>query len=62
MTPGIPTELRDRWSTHFAWSSDQQRILGSTPTGRATVAALRMNRPQLANLRRIWTKLDGVFP
>ncbi len=53
---------RDGWSAHFAWSSDRQRILGITPTGRATAEALRTNRPQLINLRRIWAKLDGVFP
>jgi hypothetical protein len=50
---------RDAWSAHFAWSSDRQRILGITPIGRATVEALRMNRPQRVNLRRIWGKMDG---
>lgn len=49
---------RDTWSEHFTWSSDQQHILGTTPTGRATAEALRMNRPQLIRLRRIWAKLD----
>ena len=52
---------RDAWSAHFAWSGDRQRILGVTPTGRATAEALRMNRPQLVNLRRIWAKIDGIF-
>lgn len=52
---------RDQWYVHFAWTNDRQRILGITPTGRATVAALCMNRPQLVNLRRIWTKTDIVL-
>jgi hypothetical protein len=47
---------------HFAWSNDRQRILGITPSGRATVEALRMNRPQLVNLRRIWAKMESVLP
>jgi hypothetical protein len=53
---------RDEWSVHFAWSNDRQRILGITPSGRATVEALRMNRPQLVNLRRIWAKMESVLP
>src|SRR5712692_4120501 len=41
-----------RWSRHFAWSEDSLRILGRTATGRATVEALHLNRPELLNLRR----------
>lgn len=41
---------RQRWLDHFAWSHDYSLILGLTPTGRATVAALRLNRPGLVNL------------
>jgi len=40
------------WSEHFGWSADFTRILGVTPTGRATVEALQLNRPGLVNLRR----------
>src|SRR5260370_694474 len=29
-----------RWSDHFRWTNDGLRIVGLTPTGRATVAAL----------------------
>jgi len=43
---------RQRWSRHFAWSEDSQLILGCTATGRATVEALHLNRPELLNLRR----------
>jgi hypothetical protein len=44
---------RDRWRDHFVWSSDFTQVLGSTPTGRATVEALRLNREGLINLRRV---------
>jgi len=44
----------EHWSEHFAWSDDGARILGSTPTGRATIEALKMNRSQILELRRYW--------
>jgi hypothetical protein len=34
----------DRWADHFAW--DGPRVVGLTPTGRATVAALDLNYPR----------------
>lgn len=34
------------------WSSEFTRILGVTPTGRATVEALLLNREGVVNLRR----------
>lgn len=42
---------RQKWLDHFAWSDDFLRIVGVTATGRATVEALRLNRPELINLR-----------
>lgn len=42
---------RQRWDEHFAWENDYLRLIGLTPTGRATIAVLRMNREQLCNLR-----------
>ena len=39
----------DRWSDHFAWIG--MRIEPLTPTGRVTVARLKLNRPSLLNLR-----------
>jgi hypothetical protein len=41
------------WNDHFGWSADGTLVLGLTPTGRATVEALRLNRDALANLRRV---------
>ncbi len=44
---------QDIWSEHFSWSEDDTIILGITPTGRATVAALHLNRPGVVNMRRV---------
>jgi hypothetical protein len=44
---------QERWSDHFIWSNDFTGIVGLTPTGRATVEILQLNRPGLVNLRRV---------
>ena len=46
---------RDVWREHFAWSVDSLQLLGLTPTGRATVAALKLNREGVINLRYLLT-------
>jgi hypothetical protein len=38
------------WAEHFRW--DGVHILGLTPIGRATVEALKMNRPLILAIRR----------
>jgi len=52
---------RQQWSKHFVWSDDFMVIIGRTATGRATVEALRLNRPELINLRRALLAL-GLHP
>lgn len=42
------------WGQHFAWAEGATRIDGSTAIGRATVAALQLNRPSLVLARRLW--------
>ena len=42
---------RQKWSDHFAWSEDFTRVLGLTPTGRASMHTLDLNREGLINLR-----------
>jgi hypothetical protein len=49
---------RDHWSRHFAWNEDYTLVVGLTPTGRASVVKLALNRPALVNLRRILVKLQ----
>ncbi|MFZ8829416.1 MAG: HNH endonuclease [Armatimonadota bacterium] len=44
---------KDRWERHFRWSEDGIRIIGKTSIGRATVAALRLNREELVRLRQL---------
>lgn len=41
---------RQRWAKHFRW--DGVSIMGLTPTGRATIAALRMNHPMILSIRQ----------
>lgn len=53
---------RQIWSDHFAWSSDGTTIAGTTTTGRATVLALRLNRPILVVARRAWVAVGWHPP
>ena len=41
------------WNEHFAWNYDFTLVIGLTAIGRATVEALRLNRPGVVNLRRV---------
>jgi 5-methylcytosine-specific restriction endonuclease McrA len=54
--------LKQAWNHHFAWSDDGTRVIGLTPTGRATIQALRMNRPAIVQLRRYWVALNTHPP
>ena len=48
---------QQEWSDHFAWNEDQSQIIDLTPTGRATIEILRMNRSQMVRLRGLWIKM-----
>jgi hypothetical protein len=52
---------RDSWPDHFRVDPESGLIAGLTPTGRATVARLQMNRPLQLAARRQWARL-GLFP
>lgn len=52
---------RQVWSEHFRWSVEGDLIVGLTPSGRATVAALNLNRPSLVKARQAWV-LVGWHP
>ncbi len=52
---------REVWAEHFTWSVDRTRMVGITPTGRATVEKLRLNRMELVNLRRV-LRAQGEHP
>ena len=49
------------WIKHFAWSEDATEIVGITPVGRGTISVLKMNRPQLTRVRKMWVKM-GEHP
>ena len=57
MSEHIPR--RDRWSDHFRWTKDWH-LIGRTPTGRATITALGMNRPAIIKIRRALAMLDRL--
>ncbi len=44
---------RQRWQDHFRWNEDYTIIIGLTPTGRATVETLQVNRTRLVNIREV---------
>ncbi|MCP4663357.1 MAG: HNH endonuclease [bacterium] len=52
---------QDRWSDHFAWNEDCTLLIGLTPTGRATVERLDLNRTGVVNLRRVLL-IVGLHP
>jgi hypothetical protein len=53
---------QQRWSEHFTWSEDAAEVVGQTPTARATVALLKMNRPQMVRVRRMWIAMSEHPP
>lgn len=44
---------QQQWTDHFGWNEGYTQVIGLTPTGRATVGALHLNRPALQNLREL---------
>ena len=52
---------RHRWEDHFTVNEGTGELLGLTPTGRATIALLQMNRRAQTDARRQWMRLK-LFP
>lgn len=50
------------WSDHFEWVEDGAVIKGKTAKGRATVAALQMNHPDIVAARRLWVNVGWHPP
>lgn len=47
-----------RWLDHFQWSVQRPfEIIGTSAQGRATLARLQMNHPDLVNIRRLLDEL-----
>jgi hypothetical protein len=53
---------QDEWADHFEWSRSRPgELTGKTPSGRATIAGLRINDDDMIALRRLLAEL-GLFP
>jgi hypothetical protein len=52
----------DHWLNHLDWSMNDTMIVGLTDVGKATIHLLRMNRPQLVEVRLLWTILANTHP
>jgi hypothetical protein len=50
-----------RWTEHLAWSLTGERILGRSPTGRATIEALRLNNEFIIVAQQFWVE-TGRWP
>jgi hypothetical protein len=62
---GTVTELfnprLDVWAQHFSFVRETSEIVGKTPTGRATVQRLALNRSHVIRARRRWL-MSGWLP
>src|SRR5262245_37577958 len=52
---------RQPWHEHFSWNTDSTEIIGQTPIGCATIAALRLNDVLIMAARSLWTG-TGLHP
>lgn len=52
---------QQNWNDHFLWSEDEIVMLGLTENGRATIAALDLNREGVLNLRELLI-IRGLHP
>ena len=52
---------QEDWAEHFSWSINGIEIIGLTPTGRATVEALKLNNKIITTARRLWVSV-GWWP
>jgi hypothetical protein len=49
------------WTEHFEWADGSTRMHGKTPTGRATIERLQVNRPMMVSARLRWVE-SGYHP
>lgn len=51
----------DIWSDHFTWDNAATHLIAFSPTGRATIERLKLNRKEVVNLRKLLI-LTGEHP
>lgn len=49
------------WGEHFRWSDDWLVMIGLTPTGRATITRVGLNRENVMGLREVLVR-SGIHP
>jgi hypothetical protein len=62
VTVPIFNPRREQWDSHFEWVEGGTVIRGKTPVGRATVAVLQMNHPDVLAARRLWVEVGWHPP
>lgn len=45
---------QQNWHEHFQWDTTGTVLIGLTPTGRATIMRLKMNRTEVVEARELW--------
>jgi hypothetical protein len=50
---------KQKWLEHFGWDKFGTKVMGRTPIGRATVAGLKINLPDLVAWRSIIVRIGG---
>ena len=59
---GLFNPQRDDWTEHFYWSDDGAELLSRTSIAEVTIKLLKMNRPQLVRVRRMWVAMNEHPP
>ena len=59
---GLFNPRTQSWAEHFVWGEHGTMIVGVTPTGRATVIALRLNHPLAVTARSYWVRVGWHPP
>ena len=62
VTVPIFNPRQEQWAIHFEWVEGGTVIRGKTSVGRATVAALQMNHPDIVAARRLWVEVGWHPP
>jgi hypothetical protein len=52
---------QDAWNEHFDFDVGRLQLLGTTPTGRATIDQLKMNTSYQIQARKYWVEA-GLYP
>ena len=54
--------VKQVWAEHFVWQAEGSLLQGLSASGRATVRALKLNRPLLVQARKRWVRVGWHPP